>query len=96
VRKASFKYDDRSRLASRSEGVSLQPDGSLRPIVRPWNANHGLNTNLEIFDGGRRYFNYRAAQANVDASEASETSQNFVSSSARSIVSFRGKLRKVK
>ena len=63
--------------ASRSEGVALQPDGSLRPIVRPWNANHGLTTNLEIFDGGRRFFNYRAAQANVDASEASETSQNF-------------------
>lgn len=63
--------------ASRSEGVALQPDGSLRPIVRPWNANHGLNTNLEIFDGGRRFFNYRAAQANLDASEASETSQNF-------------------
>ncbi len=63
--------------ASRSEGVALQPDGSLRPIVRPWNANHGLNTNLEVFDGGRRYFNYRAAQATLDASEAAETTQLF-------------------
>ncbi|MHB1298002.1 MAG: TolC family protein [Gemmatimonadaceae bacterium] len=63
--------------ASRSEGQALQPNGSLTPIAKPWSGNHGINANLELFDAGRRYFNLKAAQANVDAAEASEITQNF-------------------
>src|SRR5690606_10367792 len=39
--------------------------------------SHGISANLELFDGGRRYFDLRAAQANVDAAEAAEVSQDF-------------------
>jgi outer membrane protein len=63
--------------ASRSEGQNVGPSGNLVPIVRPWSGSHGINTSLELFDAGRRYFNLRAAQANVDAAEASEVAQSF-------------------
>ncbi|HEY3288400.1 MAG TPA: TolC family protein [Gemmatimonadaceae bacterium] len=43
----------------------------------PWSFSRGLSTNLELFDGGRRWFNVKAAQANVDAADAGETSQRF-------------------
>ncbi len=41
----------------------------------PWSYSRGLSTNLELFDGGRRWYNLKSAQANVDAADASETSQ---------------------
>jgi len=63
--------------ASRSEGTNVNQSGVLVPVTRPWNGNHAISANLEVFDGGRRYFNLRAAQANVDAAEASEITQNF-------------------
>ena len=63
--------------ASRSEGQNVGPSGSLVPIVRPWAGSHGISTNLELFDAGRRYFNLRAAQANVDAAEAAEITSSF-------------------
>ncbi len=43
----------------------------------PWSFSRGLSANLELFDGGRRWFNLRAAEANVDAADATETSQRF-------------------
>lgn len=43
----------------------------------PWSFSRGLSANLELFDGGRRWFNLRAAEANVDAADASETAQRF-------------------
>ena len=43
----------------------------------PWSFSRGLSANLELFDGGRRWYNLRAAEANVDAADASETSQRF-------------------
>lgn len=63
--------------ASRSEGQNVGPSGNLVPIVRPWSGSHGLSSNLELFDAGRRYFNLRAAQANVDAAEAAEITSSF-------------------
>lgn len=43
----------------------------------PWSYSRGLNTSLELFDGGRRWYNLKSAQANVDAADASETTQRF-------------------
>ena len=43
----------------------------------PWRASHSLSSNIEVFDGGRRYFDVMAARANVDAAEASEVAQRF-------------------
>lgn len=49
-------------------------------IVRtdqPWRGSHRFSSNLELFDGGRRYFELQAARANLDAAEATEVSQSF-------------------
>ena len=52
--------------------------GQLVPYKgSPWSFSRGLSANLELFDGGRRWFNLRAAEANVDAADASETSQRY-------------------
>lgn len=52
----------------------------LDSIIRqdaPWRANHSFSSNLDLFSGGRRYFELQTARANVDAAEATEISQNF-------------------
>lgn len=41
----------------------------------PWSYSRGFSTNLELFSAGRRWFNLKAAQANVDAADASDISQ---------------------
>ena len=52
--------------------------GKLVPYSgAPWSYSRGLSTNLELFDGGRRWFNLKAAEANVDAADASEISQRY-------------------
>ena len=43
----------------------------------PWNYQAGLSTSLELFDGGRRFAELRAARADVDAAEANQVSQRF-------------------
>ncbi len=63
--------------ASSSRGQNLQPNGRLVDVVTPWSFNRGVNTNLEIFDAGRRLFNLRSAQADQDAAEASERLSNY-------------------
>ena len=63
--------------ANRSGGNATNPDGTIRPFVNRWSYNRGLSTNLQLFNGGQRFFNLRAAQANVDASEAAEIEQSF-------------------
>src|SRR5688500_5582141 len=45
--------------------------------TQPWNYSTGLSTGLELFDGGRRFAELRAARADVDAAEANETTQQF-------------------
>ena len=52
----------------------------LDSIIRqdaPWRANHSFSSNLDLFSGGRRYFDLMTARANVDAAEATEVSQSF-------------------
>jgi outer membrane protein len=52
--------------------------GQLVPYKgSPWSFSRGLSANLELFDGGRRWYNVRAAEANVDAADATETSQRY-------------------
>jgi outer membrane protein TolC len=63
--------------ANRSEGVTFNPQQQLVPIVRPWSGSHSLNSSVDLFAGGRRYFNLQAAKANLDATEATEISQSF-------------------
>lgn len=62
----------------KQDGSRFVPDfNQVVSTDQPWRGSHSFNSNLEIFDGGRRYFQLRAAQANVDAAEATEISQSY-------------------
>lgn len=64
--------------ANRQNGTRYLADlDTILPNDVPWRASHSLSSNLELFDGGRRYFDLMAARANVDAAEASELAQSF-------------------
>lgn len=43
----------------------------------PWNINRGISSSLELFDGGRRWYNLRSARANQEAAESNERLQRF-------------------
>lgn len=46
--------------------------GNLVPLTgNPWNYSNGISSNLELFDAGRRLFELRRANAQVDAADAS-------------------------
>lgn len=64
--------------ANRQNGTRYLLDlDTILPNDVPWRASHSLSSNIELFDGGRRYFDVMAARANVDAAEASEVAQRF-------------------
>ncbi|MFM8909850.1 MAG: TolC family protein, partial [Gemmatimonadota bacterium] len=64
--------------ANRQNGTRYLLDlDTILPNDVPWRASHSLNSNLEVFDGGRRWFELQAARAGVDAAEASEVAQEF-------------------
>ena len=63
---------------SRQDGTRFVPDfNQVVSTDQPWRGSHRFNSNLELFDGGRRWFELQAARANVDAAEATEVSQSF-------------------
>ena len=39
---------------------------------QPWTYNSGLNANVNLFDGGRRFYEIRQSAASVDAAEANQ------------------------
>lgn len=43
----------------------------------PWSYSTGMTFNLELFDGGRRFYDLGAARASVDAAEANFVAQRF-------------------
>jgi outer membrane protein len=46
-------------------------------VTNPANYSAGLNSSIDLFDGGRRFTDLRARRADVDAAEANLTSQHF-------------------
>ena len=64
---------------SNKQGGETFFQGQLVPFRGdPWNFNRGLQTNLELFDGGRRLFQLRSARANQDAAESNERLQRYL------------------
>jgi len=64
--------------AQRQNGTRYLVDlDTILPNDAPWRANHSLSSNLDLFSGGRKYFDMMSARANVDAAEAAEITQNF-------------------
>ena len=43
----------------------------------PWTYQRGLSTGVTVFDGGRNWYNYKAAGATLDAAVASDVSQRY-------------------
>ncbi len=59
-------------------GDRFDTQGNLVPFTgNPTNYSTGLNGNLQLFDGGRRYFDLNRSRADVDAAEAGETVQRY-------------------
>src|SRR5436190_9634705 len=46
-------------------------------VTQPWSYSTGINSSLELFDGGRRFTEVRARKADLDAAEANDVSQRF-------------------
>src|SRR5262249_14872031 len=52
--------------------------GSLVPFQGDaWSQSRGYNASLLLFDGGQRYFSYRAASTSLEASRENEVTQSF-------------------
>jgi len=67
-----------SARTQRQSGDRFDTQGNLVPFTgNPTNYSTGLSSSLELFDGGRRFFDIKAAKAGVDAAEASETAATY-------------------
>ena len=63
---------------SQQSGQRFNNSGELVPYsASPWSFSTGLSANLQVFDGGRRFAELKAARADVHAAEANETAQQF-------------------
>ena len=63
-------------FGSNRQGGETFFQGELIPFRGdPWNFSRGLNSNLEVFDAGRRLYNLRTAKANLTTAEANERLQ---------------------
>jgi outer membrane protein len=63
---------------SQQSGQRFGTNGQLQNYAaQPWSFSTGLNANLQLFDGGRRFADLKAARADVHAAEANETAQQF-------------------
>lgn len=63
---------------SQQSGQRFDNSGRLVPYAaNPWSFSTGLSANLQVFDGGRRFAELKAARADVHAAEANETAQQF-------------------
>lgn len=64
--------------ASKQNGDRFDSQGQLVPFTgAAWQYSSGLSANLQLFDGGNRFFELRSAKANVAAAEANETLQQY-------------------
>jgi outer membrane protein len=63
---------------SQQGGQRFDSQGRLVPFTgQPWQLNHGLSLNLDLFAGGERLYNLRSAQAQADAASANEVAQRY-------------------
>ncbi|MDQ3081034.1 MAG: TolC family protein [Gemmatimonadota bacterium] len=63
---------------NRQSGERFDTQGNLVPFTgQPTSYSTGLSSNLQIFDGGRRYFDLKRSKAEVDVAEAGEIASRF-------------------
>lgn len=59
-------------------GDRFDTQGNLVPFTgNPTNYSTGLSSSLQLFDGGRRFFDVKRTRADVDAAEAGETASKY-------------------
>jgi outer membrane protein len=64
--------------ASKQNGDRFDSQGQLVPFTgSTWQYSSGLSMNVEVLDGGRRFYDIRSAKANLAASESNETLQQY-------------------
>jgi outer membrane protein len=64
--------------ASKQGGDRFDSQGQLVPFTgATWSYSSGMNLNVQLFDGGSRFFDLKSAKANVAAAEANETLQQY-------------------
>jgi outer membrane protein len=62
----------------RQSGDRFDTQGNLVPFTgNPTNYSTGFQSSLQLFDGGRRFFDVKRSKADVDAAEAGETASLF-------------------
>ena len=62
----------------RQSGDRFDTQGNLVPFTgNPTNYSTGLQSSLQLFDGGRRFFDLKRSKADVDAAEAGEIASRF-------------------
>ncbi|HEX2722226.1 MAG TPA: TolC family protein [Gemmatimonadaceae bacterium] len=62
----------------RQSGDRFDTQGNLVPFTgNPTNYSTGLQSSLQLFDGGRRFFDVRRSKAEEDAAEFGETASQF-------------------
>jgi len=67
-----------SASTAHQSGDRFDTQGNLVPFTgNPTNYSTGLNASLQLFDGGRRFFDLKKSRADVNAAEASEITQRF-------------------
>jgi outer membrane protein len=67
------------QFTGQGERTRFNPQTGATEIIpaEPWTYSNGLSLSLDLFDGGRRFFEVGTARANVRAAEAAETAQRF-------------------
>jgi outer membrane protein len=61
-----------------SDAATTIRDGQVVTLpTEPWSYSTGMTFGLELFDGGRRFYDVGAARASVDAAEANFITQRF-------------------
>ena len=69
---------DLSARTSQQRGDRFDTQGNLVPFTgNPTSYSTGLNANLQLFDGGRRFFDIKKTKADVKAAEATEITQRY-------------------
>ncbi|HEY8164562.1 MAG TPA: TolC family protein [Gemmatimonadaceae bacterium] len=64
--------------SQRQQGDRFDPQGNLVPYTgQPTTYSTSLSSSIQLFDGGRRFFDLNRARADVDAAEAGETAQKY-------------------
>jgi outer membrane protein len=63
--------------AGNSNGVAFIQGKATPYVGDPWNYSKGYSAFLVLFDGGQRWFNYRAAQSSLRASAENDLLQQF-------------------